>query len=63
MPSDRKMIGVRLSEEARAEVAKLAEAQHRSLSNMCEILVLAGLRAQGAPDDQLVKVVGRAKRK
>jgi len=43
MPSDRKAIALRLDDELRERIEALAASEYRSLANMAEVLVRAGL--------------------
>ena len=50
MPSDKRVIAVRLDDATFETVTKLAAAQNRSAANMSELLIRAGLDVEGMRD-------------
>jgi hypothetical protein len=50
MPSDKRVIAVRLDDATYETVTKMAAAQKRSTANMSELLIRAGLDVEGMRD-------------
>ena len=49
MPSDRKAIALRLDDELRERIESLAASEYRTVANMAEVLVRAGLDQRYQP--------------